>query len=381
MNAKIFGGILAILALFLAVGYGNAGDEASWSKERAGKYLDEREQIWFESFPPAERGEGEGKTSCVSCHSVAPYALARPVLRKIMGDKEATKYEQQILLRTRKRVENWKELDTPQFQLLYEFNEAKKKESWGTEAVLNAFILAFDDFYQERKETSPTTRMAFRNLWKSQSTEGVQSGSWDWLDFSLQPWESKDGRYFGAVLAALAVGTAPGYYAKGTDPDLDQRVDLLRTYLRSNLGKQNLFNRLWLLWAATRMEGLLDTAERKQIIAAIQSQQQPDGGWRLASLGKFERNDATPQEASSDGYATGLVLHILQTAGLPKEDPTVRRGLSWLRGNQKASGAWAGSSVNKKRDPESSQPAKAHVGKFMWDAATAYAVLALSHAE
>ncbi len=36
-------------------------------------------------------------------------------------------------------------------------------------------------------------------------------------------------------------------------------------------------------------------------------------------------------------------------------------------------GAWRGVSVNKKRDPAS------HSGKFMSDAATAYAVLALSH--
>jgi hypothetical protein len=36
-------------------------------------------------------------------------------------------------------------------------------------------------------------------------------------------------------------------------------------------------------------------------------------------------------------------------------------------------------SVNKIRAPESTNPAKAHIGKFMWDAATGYAVLALSH--
>ena len=36
-------------------------------------------------------------------------------------------------------------------------------------------------------------------------------------------------------------------------------------------------------------------------------------------------------------------------------------------------------SVNKKRSPESTEPAKANVGKFMWDAATGYAVLAFSH--
>ena len=57
----------------------HAGEPTTWNKELAAKYLDEREKVWFENFPAAERGEGASKTACVSCHSVAPYALARPV--------------------------------------------------------------------------------------------------------------------------------------------------------------------------------------------------------------------------------------------------------------------------------------------------------------
>jgi hypothetical protein len=67
------------------------------------------------------------------------------------------------------------------------------------------------------------------------------------------------------------------------------------------------------------------------------------------------------------------VLHVLQTASVPKDDPAVAKGLAWLRANQRPTGEWRGSSVNKQRDPAT------HVGRFMTDAATAYAVLALSH--
>jgi hypothetical protein len=74
-----------------------------------------------------------------------------------------------------------------------------------------------------------------------------------------------------------------------------------------------------------------------------------------------------------------LILHVLQVAGLSKENPHVSKGLAWLRSNQDPSGAWRATSVNKDRSPESTNPGKAHVGKFMWDAATGYAVLALSH--
>ena len=84
----------------------------------------------------------------------------------------------------------------------------------------------------------------------------------------------------------------------------------------------------------------------------------------------------TSQLTTPDGYATGLILHVLQLAGLSKENPQVSKGLSWLRSNQDPTGAWRATSVNKNRSPESKDPGKAHVGKFMWDAATAYSVLA-----
>jgi hypothetical protein len=66
-------------------------------------------------------------------------------------------------------------------------------------------------------------------------------------------------------------------------------------------------------------------------------------------------------------------LHVLQTAGVPKDDAKIAKGLAWLKRNQATTGAWTSVSVVKKRDPAS------HSGKFMSDAATAYAVLALSH--
>ncbi len=338
----------------------------------AGNYLDERARAWFE-FAGANRGEGTTRTSCVSCHSVVPYALARPVLRKLSGAVKPTEYEHKLLARTTKRVEAWSDLDTSRFGLFYEFNEAKKRESWGTEAVLNAVILAFDDRYQGRTAPSDITRRAFANLWQVQSRTGDQNGSWDWLDFGLEPWESKGARYHGAAQAAIAVGMTPGYYTPGADTDTEDKVNLLRGYLRAGLAGQNLYNRAWALWASTQLKGILPKDEQQTIIRQLFDVQRDDGGWSLSSLGAFVRHDGTTQESASDGYATGLVLHVLQTAGVAKDHRKPARGLSWLKANQAPSGAWASASINKKRDPAT------HVGKFMSDAATAYAVLALSH--
>jgi squalene-hopene/tetraprenyl-beta-curcumene cyclase len=202
---------------------------------------------------------------------------------------------------------------------------------------------------------------------------GDHKGTWDWLDFNMGPWEWREARYFGAALAAIAIGTTPGYYTPGADADTDARVKLLQGYLKDGLQRQNLHNRAWSLWAATKVEGILTKAEQKQLVDQLLDRQQKDGGWSLPSLGTWVRSDGTAQETESDGYATGLVLHVLQTAGVSKDDMKVAKGLDWLKHNQSITGAWRGFSVNKKRDPAS------HAGKFMSDAATAYAVLALGH--
>ncbi|MCY4505441.1 MAG: hypothetical protein OXG35_00555, partial [Acidobacteria bacterium] len=97
-----------------------------------------------------------------------------------------------------------------------------------------------------------------------------------------------------------------------------------------------------------------------------------DGGWSLSSLGAWERRDGTPVGAASDGYATGLVTLALQEAGLARDHETVAGGLAWLARNQDPDGSWPASSLNREHDPASDR------GRFMRDAATAYAVLALT---
>ena len=82
------------------------GERKSWKPEKAEAYLDERQKAWF-AFSSADSGEGETRTSCVSCHTVLPYVLARPVLRKFVGTETATEQEKKLITQTRMRVENW----------------------------------------------------------------------------------------------------------------------------------------------------------------------------------------------------------------------------------------------------------------------------------
>jgi hypothetical protein len=70
-----------------------------------------------------------------------------------------------------------------------------------------------------------------------------------------------------------------------------------------------------------------------------------------------------------------LVTLVLQEAGVSRGDRHLRQGLVWLAQHQDpATGMWFAASLNKQRDLASD------AGKFMSDAATAYAVLALTKA-
>jgi hypothetical protein len=229
-----------------------------------------------------------------------------------------TQQETKLLAQIRRRVANWQKLDTKEFGLYYDSSDELKRQSWGTEAIFNSFILAFDDRYQGRSSPSEATKQAFANLWQTQVQAGGYKGTWEWLDFSEAPWGNAEARYFGAALAAIAVGTAPSYYVPGADPDKDARVKLLRGYLKDRLPKQNLHNRVWGLWAATKVESILTKAEQKSLVDQLLDKQEDDGGWSLPSLGTWVRSDGTAQETASDGYATALVLQVLQTTGMSK---------------------------------------------------------------
>jgi hypothetical protein len=273
------------------------------------------------------------------------------------------------------RVEHWAELDSPRFRLMYDHEDRKKVESRGTEAVIDALVLARGDAARGRTTPSPATRTALRNLWSTQLTSESQAGSWDWLDFGLAPWEGPGARTFGASLAALAAGFAPGYLSGPLDAEAARGVDLLREFLRARFPKESFYNRAWIIEASARFDGVLSKEQRREGAEQLLALQREDGGWALAPLGDFRRVDGTDQAEDSDGYATALVIHCALGAGLPNTRAEVAKGFDWLRSHQRADGSWPGRSVNKERDPST------FVGKLMTDAATALAAQTLAESE
>ena len=353
-----------------------AGDVVTWNPKAAAAYLDQR-QDWWQKWPSAARDRG---TFCVSCHTAATYALGRPALRGVLHEAGPSASELALQENVTKRVTMWKDVEP--FYPDQTRGLPKSSESRGTEAILNALILSGRD--ARGRALGDDTRRAFDNLWALQFTKGEQSGGWAWLNFHYEPWEAEGSAYYSAALAAIAIGIAPDSYA--TSAEIQDRMKLLRDYLSRSAGKQHLFNRVTLLWASATWAGgageagwaggpIVTPDEQRAIVDDLLRVQQDDGGWSMASLGSWKRVDNTPNDIHSDGYATGLVAYVLQAAGDPRAKAQVTRALAWLGTHQDpASGAWFATSLNKQRDPASD------AGRFMNDAATAYAVMALTKA-
>jgi hypothetical protein len=347
---------------------------ANWDRQAAARYLDSR-QVWWQGW---DRTQKDHETYCISCHTQAMYALARPALRQDLAEPAAAGAERAMIDSVEKRVHLWSQSATSQVLPFYDdekYGKGKEIESRNAEAVLNAVILSSYD--QRDGHLSETTRLAFDNAWALQSTTGPDAGAWVWQNFNYAPWESTESQYHWAALFALTVARTPGHYRD--DPAIASHLALLLSYLSSHYTAQPLLNKVVALWASRSYPSLLTTGQRRDLVADLLRLQRPDGGWSASNLGSWERRDNTPLETRPDGYATGLIVLVLEESPAPQAigpqtDASIARGRAWLIANQdKTTGAWAAWSLNKNRDLDSP------VGKFMSDAATSYAVLALEN--
>lgn len=341
------------IAMLLAGSSPAAPDRVTWRRAAAAAYLDQRAE-WWTTWPAAAREHG---TFCVSCHTTLPYALVQSRLHARSRDADQTDAERRLLTSVRARVRDW--------STVAPYYTHTALESRGTEAVINALILASVDAHSAGTRTE--TRLAFDQLWSLQKA----SGAWPWLQLGLEPWEGRHGEYFGATLAALAVGIADAAY---TD-NVRGRVDRLRDYLNARYADEPLANRAMLLWAARMLPGLITDDRRRDVVADLQRRRRSDGGWSLSTLQQPASAWSLRQlTIRSDGYATGLAtLALLHTT--PSGEADALAGAEWLvRHQSPADGSWPASSLNAARDPASD------VGRFMTDAATAFATLALIEA-
>ena len=198
----------------------SAADVPSWNAKSAAAYLDGR-AAWWSAWPRAAR---DHDTFCVSCHTALPYALGRAALSSALGEQETAAPERQLLQNIRKRVALWSEVQP--FYNDARHGPGKSAEARATEAVIEALILTDHD--RRSGQFTNESRQALDHMMALQLTEGENAGPWTWLDFLNQPWEAPDSAFWGAALAARALGNAANSYR--AQVSVASGLEHLRTY-------------------------------------------------------------------------------------------------------------------------------------------------------
>jgi hypothetical protein len=341
--------LLTLIAVLVAT---TSTLSADWSPELAARYLDGRQKEWF-SWKPALQADGP----CVSCHTGMTYLLARPALRRRLGEPQPTIYETGLLDRLRTKV-----------------GEKPAGALQGVETIFTAMFLSREDMlFASRadavKTMSAHTHKAFDQLWALQGTAGESKGGWRWYAANLDPWENAESGRYGASLAAVALMQTPAEYRD--TPSVREQAAVLKAYLMDAVESRRLHDRLALLLASSFISDSL----RHSIAADALSRQQPDGGWTIESLGPWMPHADAPSSSGSNAYATAFTTFALLRGGVTASDPQAAKALTWLQSHQDPStGAWAAVSMNKR------YPAGSMESRFMQDAATAFASLALIEA-
>jgi squalene-hopene/tetraprenyl-beta-curcumene cyclase len=313
-------------------------------KLRAADYLERRTAAWLASPPPISN------VACaMTCHTTFPYVLARHAFAPLAMPK-SEEARTQVVARI---------AEGAAAKPFYGGSgSVKERESWATEAVLNAAALGMSDMKGSAASLSEPSKAAYARLWSTQNSQGT----WDWLEFGLNPWETRLGLDWGAAMTVMVAKVS----AQTSAPGYAKSVMYLQDRLTQTKSPMTLHDKTVLLWARSEERSLLTDAQTSAVTAELVRVQLRDGGFSLGTM--LPGAIAGSRSTQSDGYGTAIALLALCSQEGFKEHAEVKSALSWFAQNQQADGSWPGRSINKDNALNNS---------FMTDAATAYGVLAV----
>lgn len=309
---------------------------------RSKPYLDQRNEEWSE------------RNRCLCCHTTLPYMMSRGIdaQSKDLFDK----YQQMAAA----KVENadsypWYSADV------------QGRNSKPTEAVVNALTLLMYDISKSSSLNTVTLKSIDRIF------ENLDSdGHIHWLDFNLEPFESKNGELWGNSMAVLAIEMAVKH-SNYTPPV--ESYNKLKNYLKQHEGELKSQEMSVLLWAQSQNSGssrggmVLSTEQQNRFVNHILSEQAADGSWNQKTF--IGRGVDEPQAYVT---AMGLIALISAKKG---NSPQAHKAAEWLMAQQATAQVlnfdrpytfWEGRSMNRTATLNN---------RFASDVSTSYASLAL----
>ncbi len=310
---------------------------------RSKAYLDQRNKEW------SERNE------CLCCHTTLPYMMSRGL------DAQSKDLFDNFRRMAAEKVENTSA--EPWYT-----EDAQDRNSKPTEAVVNALTLLNYDI----AKGSPLSAVTLKSI--DRILENLDAdGHIHWLDFNLEPFESKNGELWGNSMAVLAIEMAVKH--SSYTPHAESYAKL-KNYLQHQTAQLNSQEMSVLLWANSQNSGAsragtVLTAEQKNNFAArILSEQNADGSWNQK---KFIGRGADEPQA----YVTAMGLIALVSAQ-KGTTPQAHKAAEWLMAKQTTVQAlnfnqqytfWQSRSMNR--------PSVTRNNRFASDFATSYASIAL----
>ena len=282
----------------------------------AGKYLDDGALAWTR------------ERSCIACHTTGVYMAERPALTALLGP--------------------------PSQEVLAEFIADLPDESVGQTQkprgqyypVGRSLGLAQWDKYVTQRLSSETVRslkdmlgrLPETGLFKTVSTVEIPYAT---TDFEL------------TVQAARAAAAAPGWLSSLRDPELLERIRIMKAALTSHQPRND-YEAVLRLQLAGALPDTVPQPDRDAAIALLWRRQHADGGWSTRDMSAIDnwgnkyRDDtlamlrAEPDVGSpeSDAYMTAFAITLLRESGVAADDQRIQRGLVWLKTEQRESGRW-----------------------------------------
>jgi squalene-hopene/tetraprenyl-beta-curcumene cyclase len=287
----------------------------------AAKYLDDGAVSWTR------------EKSCIACHTTGVYLAERPALTKLLG-------------KPREEVRAAFVADLPETLPGMPSAPGAKPLPKGEFAVWRALGLAQWDRHVAGALSEATDR-SLRDMLARQGDHGF------WRTVSKVEIPHTTTEFEITVQAARAIAAAPGWLEGLRDAEMLRRIALMKTALAAHQPRND-YERALQLQLATFLPELVPQSTRDAVIAMLWKLQQTDGGWSTRSMSAIEnwgdkirpdvvtmlQQEPDAANPASDVYMTAFAIVLLRENGVPGDDERIRRGIAWLKSNQRESGRW-----------------------------------------